>query len=788
MLESASPTAEDAAAEQVQRYARGLIVRAHSARLARAVTISHRHHREQRKSCAAQQLQLATRGALQRRASTAQQLQLTTSGALQKRGSLAPRVEARPEYESGGWQHAVSEATLKRTLAGGAAGASAVSGEKSWLGESWWSRPLLAWTSRGERVEAQQAYSDSPGDSAAGESRLVEHCGWLLKQGRAVSNWKVRWVVVQASCIWYFKDDSRSELLGRMALANAAVEIEDARYITVRSPQRKLLLLAASEAEARTWALVLRRCVVDIEQASKRSSHAADLPTRSGMPGKADGLAHIVRLLVSSTPATSSAQGGEGGGEGDSEGGEGGGDGLGRSAAQEETLCILLLTIHTFGEPIEAVARELSARYDESLRSARHVAYVLQRWKELHSHHFAREASLRTLWQRAATDGHLSGRHMAPDGTLLLQADTGVWLPFRSPPLPTSERRVRLIRGLGGESEEAIHVVEVALTRLSTAEMRQAVACLTHATAAAATFSSKAAASPWAVGAPWVAKQQKGRRDVADERLSRELATAMRRALPPDSAAAEQWLAVDAAQLARYLTLYDEQLYHAVGHAHLLSYVWKTDDEASSKGPLLRLTQRFNEVACVVASALVSTPDVGTRAALFSHFVAVGSELRRLANFNALMAILAALGSAAVHRLKATRAKIGPKSEGLWAALSRLMSHDGSYHEYRLALAAARRSPPFIPYLGVHLTDLTFLGDGTKDELDGSINLRKRQQVHGVLSSCLAGRSAHYPFSALPGIAKLVEATPHLSQDELYRSSLLREPRATTQGSPIVRG
>ena len=116
MLESASPTAEDAAAEQVQRYARGLIVRAHSARLARAVTISHRHHREQRKSCAAQQLQLATRGALQRRASTAQQLQLTTSGALQKRGSLAPRVEARPEYESGGWQHAVSEAIFGQPL------------------------------------------------------------------------------------------------------------------------------------------------------------------------------------------------------------------------------------------------------------------------------------------------------------------------------------------------------------------------------------------------------------------------------------------------------------------------------------------------------------------------------------------------------------------------------------------------------------------------------------------------------------------------------------------------
>ena len=53
----------------------------------------------------------------------------------------------------------------------------------------------------------------SGGGGAEGEHALVEHCGWLLKQGRAVQNWKMRWVMLQAGCLWYFRDDQRKELV-----------------------------------------------------------------------------------------------------------------------------------------------------------------------------------------------------------------------------------------------------------------------------------------------------------------------------------------------------------------------------------------------------------------------------------------------------------------------------------------------------------------------------------------------------------------------------------------------
>ena len=122
--------------------------------------------------------------------------------------------------------------------------------------------------------------------------------------------------------------------------------------------------------------------------------------------------------------------------------------------------------------------------------------------------------------------------------------------------------------------------------------------------------------------------------------LVERLAAVLARPLDANSARAEQWLALEPVQIARFLTLRDERLYHAIGHCHLLSYVWKHtpmnggDDEggeaASSKAPLTAMTQRFNELAGTVSTAIVSTRRLTTRATLLHHFISVADELRGL--------------------------------------------------------------------------------------------------------------------------------------------------------------
>ena len=117
-----------------------------------------------------------------------------------------------------------------------------------------------------------------------------------------------------------------------------------------------------------------------------------------------------------------------------------------------------------------------------------------------------------------------------------------------------------------------------------------------------------------------------------------------------------------------------------------------------------------------VASAVVAEAELKERAAAFAHFVEVATHCVELRNYNAAQEVSAGLALAAVHRLKVTKAALPAEAIAQYDALQALVSIDGNRKAYRHALLSA--TPPCIPYLGVYLTDLTFIEDGNKDEVE----------------------------------------------------------------------
>lgn len=85
-------------------------------------------------------------------------------------------------------------------------------------------------------------------------------------------------------------------------------------------------------------------------------------------------------------------------------------------------------------------------------------------------------------------------------------------------------------------------------------------------------------------------------------------------------------------------------------------------------------------------------------------------RLLELQNYNGLMAVMSALNSSTITRLKRTWDALGGKSKATYGTLNKAVSHDRNYAAYRAALRKAQA--PCLPFLGVYLTDVTFCHEG----------------------------------------------------------------------------
>ena len=141
-----------------------------------------------------------------------------------------------------------------------------------------------------------------------------------------------------------------------------------------------------------------------------------------------------------------------------------------------------------------------------------------------------------------------------------------------------------------------------------------------------------------------------------------------------------------------------------------------------------------------------------------------------------MMAFIAGLNSAAVSRLKWTKRDV-VKMHTL-EELERQMSSELNYKNYRTLLAASTGTP-CIPYLGVHLSDLTFIEEGNPNMLEGTrlINFERRQQICDVIQAVTLPQKRLYNLQPVSNIIALLTDLPTMTEKHLYQLSLTREPR-----------
>lgn len=115
-----------------------------------------------------------------------------------------------------------------------------------------------------------------------------------------------------------------------------------------------------------------------------------------------------------------------------------------------------------------------------------------------------------------------------------------------------------------------------------------------------------------------------------------------------------------------------------------------------------------------------------------------------LQNYNTLMAVMTALNSSTIARLKKTWDGLNNKYRTILETLNKAVNHSRNYAEYRANLRHAQ--PPCLPFLGVYLTDITFCHEGNPTHrpslLEPSLRLINfdRYQVRSLPSPSLGSQ------------------------------------------------
>eukprot|EP00002_Diphylleia_rotans_P019141 TRINITY_DN3704_c0_g1_i3.p1 TRINITY_DN3704_c0_g1~~TRINITY_DN3704_c0_g1_i3.p1 ORF type:complete len:974 (+),score=196.84 TRINITY_DN3704_c0_g1_i3:59-2980(+) len=149
--------------------------------------------------------------------------------------------------------------------------------------------------------------------------------------------------------------------------------------------------------------------------------------------------------------------------------------------------------------------------------------------------------------------------------------------------------------------------------------------------------------------------------------------------------------------IAAEITTLDFAIFQSIRSAELLNQKWSKPKLKHKAPHVLRMISRFNAVSQFVATTLLMASKLKLRTRVYTRFIEIASALKRMNNFNGLMAIIAAFGFSSIHRLKHTKAGISRTHQQELESLEALTSSHKSYQTLRERIHNI--NPPCVPYL-----------------------------------------------------------------------------------------
>uniref|UniRef100_A0AAQ5ZK04 Ras protein specific guanine nucleotide releasing factor 1 n=1 Tax=Amphiprion ocellaris TaxID=80972 RepID=A0AAQ5ZK04_AMPOC len=232
-----------------------------------------------------------------------------------------------------------------------------------------------------------------------------------------------------------------------------------------------------------------------------------------------------------------------------------------------------------------------------------------------------------------------------------------------------------------------------------------------------------------------------------------------------------------ALEIAEQLTLLDHVVFKVIPYEEFFGQGWMKNDKNEKTPYIMRTTKHFNDISNLIATEILHCEDVVSRVAVIEKWVAVADICRCLHNYNAVLEITSSLNRSSVFRLKKTWLKVSKQTKALIDKLQKLVSSEGRFKNLREALKNC--DPPCVPYLGMYLTDLAFIEEGTPNYTeDNLVNFSKMRMISHIIREIRQFQQTAYKIDLQPKVAQyLMDRSSVLDEESMYEASLRIEPK-----------
>ncbi|ETN39017.1 uncharacterized protein HMPREF1541_07059 [Cyphellophora europaea CBS 101466] len=244
----------------------------------------------------------------------------------------------------------------------------------------------------------------------------------------------------------------------------------------------------------------------------------------------------------------------------------------------------------------------------------------------------------------------------------------------------------------------------------------------------------------------------------------------------------------DPLELARQITLKTSQLFCSILPEELLATEW-TKQSSSLAVNVRAMSTLSTDISNLVSESILQLEDPKKRALLIKQWTKIAKRCLDLNNYDSVFAIVCSLDSTNIKRMRKTWDLVSQKTKTTIEELKKVTDHTRNYSALRQTLQ--NQVPPCLPFIGMYLTDLTFVdhGNPATRQLNNQntsvqvINLDKHMKTARIISD-LQRFQIPYRFQEVSELQTWmqdqlikVRSNGEKNYQNHYRRSLILEPR-----------